>query len=539
MLGISGMATQLDMTGTMLITSFFYLVGIKGFLVGFRGEVVTSLSFLMVIGVWLRRGNSMTNAEYMKFRFGTEKAGQAARIFNAIATLILNVTLIGYLAYGSGKFLSVFLPFSPNTCAVSLVVIATVYTATSGLFGVAFTDTFQSLVIAFGIFFVAITAFLQMDFSAIQSIAPAGWTDIKPTWTHEFPPGYEGYNMFGFVLMAWVLKEAISGFSAGGMGYDMHQRYYAAKNEREASLLGLTWISTFAMRWPFIMGVAILALPLAGNFTDPELALPEVFKHYLPVGVTGLLISALLAAQMSSFDTQVNVGASYFVNDLYKQYLLPGKSERHYVVVSYVATISIVVVALSIAFFTESINAIWSWIIMSFGAPLSLPMLLRFYWWRYNGWGYACGCGAGMIMGITQRFFIQGMPEYMNYVLVLSTALIGCIVGTLLTGPVPNKNIVEFYRRVHPMGFWRPVKAQVLEEERRQIKKEIRWILRSISIFTPWQWLMFLTPMYFIMHHWVGFGVTFSILIILIILLYFQWYKKLPVWRKETEPPPA
>ena len=174
---------------------------------------------------------------------------------------------------------------------------------------------------------------------------------------------------------------------------------------------------------------------------------------------------------------------------------------------------------------------------MSFGAPLSLPMLLRFYWWRYNGWGYACGAGAGIFMSIVQRFFIQGLPEYMNYVIVLSSALIGCIIGTLLTSPVPRENIVEFYRRVRPMGFWGPVKIHVSEEERRRIKKESRWNLRSIAICAPWQWLMFLTPMYFIMHHWTGFGVTFSGLIIFTILLYFNWFKKLPEMRKETDPP--
>ena len=84
------------------------------------------------------------------------------------------------------------------------------------------------------------------------------------------------------------------------------QRYYAAKDARESSLVAFQWITLFSFRFLLMMGLGVLAVGIAGKISEPEMALPAVISHYVPVGVKGLLIAALLAAAMSSVDSIIN-----------------------------------------------------------------------------------------------------------------------------------------------------------------------------------------------------------------------------------------
>ena len=106
LLGVSGMASNLDMAGTMVITSFLFLLGMGGFWVALRGGIALALAFLMIyLGKWLRRSQVMTNAEWMEFRFGGGKGGEVSRILSVISTLTLTIGMIAYFTVGAGKFL--------------------------------------------------------------------------------------------------------------------------------------------------------------------------------------------------------------------------------------------------------------------------------------------------------------------------------------------------------------------------------------------------------------------------------------------------
>lgn len=140
-LGASGTASNFDMTGTMIMVSFIFAIGLQGFWVAMRGGMCLPLGLLMVyMAKWLRRSNVMTTAEWMEFRFGSGTQGQAARLLSAVANLIVTLAFLTYFVEGTGKFLSVFLGWSPELCALILIVIAVAYTTLSGLYGVIFTD---------------------------------------------------------------------------------------------------------------------------------------------------------------------------------------------------------------------------------------------------------------------------------------------------------------------------------------------------------------------------------------------------------------
>jgi len=525
-LGTSGMASNLDMTGTMLITSFFYIIGVKGFLVELRGGVVLLMAFLLVfLGKWYSRSGVITVAEWMEFRFGKGRQGEAARLLCTISIILSTVGMIAYFFVGTGKFLSIFLPFSPTVCALLMISIALFYTTLSGFYGVVYTDLIQAILIGFATVFISVKAFFAVDLASIQALTPAGWTDIWPSWRMDMPVGYEMYNLFGISVTFFFLKTVIEGFGAPG-GY-MAQRYFAAKSDRDSGLLSAMWIFFLAFRWPFIIGVAILGITLGAKVSEPEMVLPTVIIHMIPVGMKGLMIAALIAAAMSTFDSTINAAASYMVNDIYYKYIRPSATEKQLVYASYVSSILIVVAGVFIGLVTPSINSIWGWLTMSLVAGMIMPMFLRWYWWRFNGYGFAIGTGVGMIGAIVQRLFFTSMPEWQAFLMVTSASLVGMISGTLLTTPTDKKVLENFFKITKPIGFWGPITKFIGADEFQLIKQENRRDLIALFFAIPWQISLFLTPVFVVIHKWDSVSISLSILIISTIGLYFFWYRYL------------
>ncbi len=525
-LGTSGMASNLDMAGTMVIISFFYIIGVKGFWIELRGGVVLPMAFFMVmLGKWQSRANVLTIAEWMEFRFGRAAAGQMARLLSAVASVVFTVGMVAYFVVGAGKFLSLILPFSPETCAVIMIAVALFYTVISGLYGVAYIDFFQSVIILFAIVFISLKAFLTIDLAQIQSLTPIGWTDILLSWKMAFPEGYEIYNLFGLTVAFYIVRVFIEGF--GGPQSYMAQRYFAVKTDREAGLLSALWTFLLMLRWPFIMGVAILGLTLGDKITDPEMIMPAVLVYLVPVGFKGIVIAALVATALSTFDSVLNAGAAYLTNDIYYKFFRPTASRQELVRVGYVATVAIVLLGIFIGAVTPSINAIWGWITMSLGAGLLLPLFLRWYWWRFNGYGFAIGTGAGIIGAILQKLLFPGWPEWTAFLVVSLISVTGMFVSTFLTPATPMNVLVDFYKKTRPFGLWTKVRAHIDPDEQRGIKQENRRDLLALACAIPWQVSLFLTPVHFVMHRWdrvLTFGALF---LVTSVGLYFFWYKHL------------
>ena len=125
-----------------------------------------------------------------------------------------------------------------------------------------------------------------------------------------------------------------------------------------------------------------------------------MIKNYIPVGVKGFLIAGLMAAAMSTFDSTVNAGAAYWVKDLYQAYLRPRASEKDLMFQARLASVGIVVLALLFSLTISNINEIWGWITMGIGAGMFIPQVIRWYWWRFNGYGFAIGTAVGMTAAV-------------------------------------------------------------------------------------------------------------------------------------------
>lgn len=558
-LGASGMASNIDVSGTMINVALIYALGAQGYFIEIRGGIVLIMAFMMVfMGKWNRRAHVMTLAEWMVFRFGDSRQGKLARLVCAIAVLMSTVAITGYFAIGSGKFIGEFLQLpeiwgmKPDFLAsVIMVSISLIYTAASGLYGVVWTDVVQGVLILISIFvaiYIAMTQYFLPETFVISTPAIDGgfisktvtrdaWTNIIPEWTLDFPAEskYAIYNLFGVSILFYLAKTVIEG--SGGTGGYMIQRYYAARSDRDAGLLSLFWTVLLTFRWPFTAAIAIMAI-VYGNSTgnivqDPELALPTVIDKLIPAGFKGLLIAGLMSAAMSTFVSIVNAGASYWVNDIYRSFINKKASEKTLVNQSRLASVLVVAGGLVLTLFITSINQIWGWLTMSMGAGLIVPLIIRWYWWRLNGYGFTAGVFVGMTVAIVQGLLFPDVPEYVSFLAVSLLSFTGTVVATLLTAPTEQETLEKFYLRTRPFGFWGPVTGKLDPERRAAIKKENSRDIVSALIAVPWQLLLFATAMLVVLRQNEMLLYASVLLAILSFLLYKIWFKNLDTEREE------
>ena len=545
-LGASGMASNTDIAGTMINTAFIYALGTKGFFIEIRGGVTLIMAFLMVfMGKWNRRSQVMTQAEWMHFRFGTKKEGDVARIISAIASIIMTVAMVTYFVIGAGKFVGDFLGIDPLFASILMIILAMTYTIASGLYGVVWTDVFQGIFIFGVIIYISVLAMTTVDlpdeflvsvpmmdgsFTAIKTTL-AEWSRMTPPQEMNMPEGstFSIYNLFGIAIMFYLFKVTLEGSSGAG-GY-MLQRYFAARSDREAGLLSLFWTCLLAFRWPLIASFAMLGIyhgiETGTVIADPELVLPTVIKNYIPVGVKGFLIAGLMAAAMSTFDSTVNAGAAYWVKDLYQTYLRPNASEKDLILQSRLASLVIVLLALLFSLTISNINEIWGWITMGIGAGMFIPQVIRWYWWRFNGYGFAIGTAVGMIAAVLTKAFGGPIAEYNSFLIASGSSLVGCIIGTYLTPPTESAVLSHFYKVTRPFGFWGSVRTEIPTDVLNQINEENRRDIIAIFFAVPWQVVLFLTGMMIVMKQWSNVFNLFGLLVVLSAGLYWFWYRHL------------
>lgn len=284
-LGISSMSAWLDMAGTMVIVSFLYLLGPQGLYIEIRGGACLVLVLLMLwTGKWHRRSGVMTGAEWIKFRFGEGFWGNFARLASVFAMVIFSLGSLTYAFKGAGLFLSMFFPFTPLQCVIGMMAITTFYTLLSGFYGVIVTDIFQSLCIWTAMGFVIVLALSKMvgtDIAAVAATVTGNheWTNTIPKWKTTMPAGYENYSLLWVVGGFYLLKTIIQ-----SMGTGADPKYFGARSDRECGLLSFMCGWLMMLRWPLMLGFAVLGLFLVKDLFPNQAVLAQaaalVKTHY-------------------------------------------------------------------------------------------------------------------------------------------------------------------------------------------------------------------------------------------------------------------
>jgi Na+/proline symporter len=574
-LGLSNASGMFDISGTMLLVYWMFVYGLKSVWIPWLWPTFNQVFLMVYMSAWLRRSRVMTGAEWIKTRFGT---GRGAQLSHLIVVLYAFISIIGFFSYGFkgiGKFAATFLPWhlSPNQYALILVLITAIYVIKGGMISVVITEVVQFCVLSIASFAVGIIAMRRVAPGVLHRFVPAGWDNVffgwhlNLNWSALIPAAstriaQDGYGLFGFFVMMLLFKGVLISAAGPAPNYDM-QRVLASKTPREASMMS-AWVNvvlTFP-RYFLTAGLAILAavffsdsIRAMGANMDFELVLPYALARFVPVGLLGFLISGLLAAFMANFAATVNAAPPYFVNDIYKRYIRPDAPPRTYVRLSYLASFAVVVIGVLIGWNVTSVNSVVVWIVSGLWGGYTASNVLKWYWWRFNGYGYFWGMLAGITSALALPTLVAKIPLVQHllaahsinmdvsivFPLVLILSLIGCFAGTLLTKPDDEEVLKDFYRRVRPWGFWGPIYRKVLAEDPSfKRNKDFMRDMFNVAVGIVWQVALVVLPMYIVIWELQRAAITLAIVLATSAILKFTWYDHLKgreVEAAEVAPP--
>ena len=547
-LGVSNASGMFDISGTMLLVYWMFVYGLKSVWIPWLWPTFNQIFLMVFLSAWLRRSNVMTGAEWIKTRFGDNRG---SRLSHLIVVIYALVSVIGFLTYAFkaiGKFATDFLPWhlSANEYALILMGITTFYVIKGGMFSVVITEVIQFCILSIASIAVGIIAMMRVSPDMLKRAVPAGWDQLFFGWHLNLDWSglissvnakiqQDGYELFGFFVMMLLFKGVFMSLAGPAPNYDM-QRILSSKNPREASMMS-AWVNvvlTFP-RYFLITGLTVLALVFfgdnirgMGNNIDFEMVLPYALDRFVPAGLLGFLIAGLLAAFMSNFAATVNAAPPYIVNDIYKRYINPDASPRTYVRLSYVSSFAVVVLGITFGWFVSSINSVVQWIVSALWGGYMASNILKWYWWRFNGFGYFWGMVAGIGGSLILPFAFPHVLPLMAFPLLLGFSFIGCILGTLLTKPEDDEVLKDFYRRVRPWGFWGPVLKKVLQDDPSfQRNKDFPRDVFNIVIGMIWQTALVPLPIYIVIWNFKAAAITFAVVVVTSIILKFSWYDRL------------
>ena len=499
--GISMVATTFAADTPLWVAEVIKKNGISGNWLWWNMLIGGMLTTFFFAKMW-RKANVLTELEFLELRY----SGKAAKMFRKFKSVYLgvffNTIIIGWVNAAMIKILIIFLNIDYQTAFIYigvLMVLIAIYSSLSGLLGVAITDALQFILAMAGCLILAI---IMLNSEQVGGIV--GLKEKLPEWRFDFFPninsagsaiGTFGLSIgafFSFVAIQWWASW-YPGNEPGGGGY-ISQRMMSTKNEKHAVFATLFFqIAHYALRpWPWIV-VGLCALVVY-----PDLPMNEAgngfvmaMRDFMPVGLRGLLFTAFLGAYMSTISTQLNWGASYLTNDLYKRQAEESGKEidqKQLVKMGKLFTVVIMVIALVATSFIDTIDGAARFLIAS-SAGLGAVLILRWYWSRINIWSEISATIAP-ILGYTiskyllaPLFNIELGPDEIQNTFIENEGILICttffttivwLIVTYFTQPESDETLMKFYKQVEPEGAWNTIREKLnLEHRKSQIPELI------------------------------------------------------------------
>lgn len=556
LLGLSNASGMFDISGVMWTVTILFIYGLKSAWIPWLWPVWNQVFVMVFLAVWIRRSNVMTGASWILTRF----SGAGGQLSKNIIIVFAVVSAIGFVAYffeGIGKFCDSILPWdlafssdlisisSENMYALIIVGITTLYTLRGGMMSVVATEVFQYVIMTISSIIIAVIAYNAVTYDQISNVVPGGWENLFFGWTMDLDWSQtlpqlnekiktDGFEIIGALFMMMLFKGFFSSLAGPVPGYDM-QRLLSAKNPYEAAKMsGFTILVLFSPRYLMIAAFAVLALvfltPELSNMSqiDFETILPYSISKFVPVGLKGLLLAGLLAAFMGTFAAVINAAPAYIANDLLKNNLLPNKSEKTYVKYGYLSSLLLVVIGVIFGFFASSLNSITLWITASLFGGYTAANVLKWIWWRFNGYGYFWGMLIGLIASTIKLLFFSSWIDIYFFPIIFICSILGCLFGSLLTPPDDMEKLKSFYKSVKPWGFWKPVFEEIKKTDKNFTKnKNFGRDMFNVFVGIIWQMSLVVWPMYLLIKKWDGFMISIAVVIITTLLLKKFWYDNL------------
>jgi len=544
--GISMVATTFAADTPLWVAEVVKKNGISGNWLWWNMLIGGMLTTFFFAKMW-RKSGVLTELEFLELRY-SGKAAQFFRKFKAVYLgIFFNCIIIGWVNAAMIKILMIFLNVDYSTAFFYigiLMVLIAIYSTLSGLLGVAITDALQFILAMGGCIILAVIMLNSDQVGGVE-----GLKEKLPEWRFNFFPKIGSENStigtFGLTIGAFFSFVAIQwwaswypGNEPGGGGY-ISQRMMSTKNEKHAVMATLFFqIAHYALRpWPWIV-VGLCALVVYPDLSQAEAGNGFVMamRDFMPIGLKGLLFTAFLGAYMSTISTQLNWGASYLTNDLYKRQLESDNkeiSQKDLVKMGKIFTIVIMVIALVITSFIDTIDGAARFLIAS-SAGLGAVLILRWYWSRINIWSEISATIAPIIGYTIAKFIISPQFDIVisteitenNFIanegILLFTTVFTTIIWiivTFTTKPEESSTLKKFYTLVEPEGAWNSVRKSLnLPDKKSQIPHLIICWVSAIAL--TYSTLFFIGKLIFQDYYYAL--INFIIIIIsLITLRYF------------------
>ena len=427
-----------------------------------------------------RRAKVTTDNELLEIRYSGKPAA-ALRGFKAIYfAVIFNFLVMGWVIRAMAAVVTTMMPINQWVAIIACVIVALVYAVLSGFYGVVATDLVQFVIAIGGSIYLAVVAVTKIGGIDVLKQKIMDHPDQGKRIFELFPDfstdvGGPFVGLLLFLLVMWWAHP----YSDGG-GYII-QRMSSCKNEKHSLMATLYFAVLNMVRgWPWIV-VALVSLVLFPDLSGTEHgdtgAYPLVMNTYLGVGAKGLLVTSFLAAFMSTIDTHLNWGASYIMTDVYQRFIKKEASQEHYIKVTKIVVVLLMVGAGVVASMLTSISAAWEFAFLM-GSGLGLVLILRWFWWRITAISEIVALASSAILAFVNLmltifapdlvilgFTVEGMPLHIKAFLIIPLTIIAWVVATYATRPTPIEKLKEFYERVRPGGAWSVLPKDVTQAD--------------------------------------------------------------------------
>ncbi len=474
--GTSMVATTFAVDTPLAVTGFVAANGIAGNWLWWNMAASGLLTVFFFAALW-RRSGVLTDVEFIELRYGGKAATWLRGVRAVYQGVLVNTIIMGWVNLAMVKVLSLTLHVPTTLALYVCLVLTAVYVTIGGLWSVLVTDMLQfivkmSMAIVLAIAAVAAAGGIGALKAKLAVLDVAHHASGGGSLLAFFPTGDASWmpltTFLVFIGVAWWAS-SYPGAEPGGGSY-IAQRIFASKDEKNAVLATLFFnVAHYALRpWPWIL-VALCALVLyphgvvgQDGKVDPELGYVQTLVDYLPPSLRGLMLAGFAAAYMSTIGTQLNLGASYLTNDLYRRFIRSGASEKHYVAISRVMTGVCLILAAAVTPLMHSVGDAWKYM-LTMTAGVGLVMILRWYWWRINAWSEISALAISAVAGSALYAFnvVAGDdPNATAKRLLITVAIttVGWIAVTFATQPETEATLIRFFERVRPDDFgWKRI----------------------------------------------------------------------------------
>ena len=463
LLGVSMVATTFSTDTPNLVTDLVRQNGVSGNWTWWAFLVTGMLTVFVYAKLWHRSG-VLTDIEFYELRY-SGKAAAFLRGFRALYLgLVFNVLVMGAVSLAAIKFGEIVLGLPGWVTLTIACSITLAYSTLGGLKAVIITDFVQFILAMIGSVWGMMYILGLPQIGGLSNLL----THSNVVGKLALFPDMSDPNVWVPVLLVPLAVQwwasYYPGSEPGGGGY-IAQRMFSAKDESNAvSATFLFNAAHYALRpWPWIL-IALASLVVFPELKDLQSAFPNLpadklghdvaypaMLTLLPSGLLGLVAASLIAAFMSTMSTQVNLGASYLMNDFYKRFIRPDASEKQLVAVGRMFTVISIILGGGLGLMLTSAGQAFNLLLM-IGAGTGLIYILRWFWWRINAYTEIVAMLSSLIIAGYMNFGNVDLDSWQKIVIGAILTTIIWITATFITPADDEETLLKFVKKVNPGG---------------------------------------------------------------------------------------